>query len=159
MELSIKILAAQYLTLPKGDKPTSFRPYIVVQVHAEKPGERHGTVPSTPSPAAAAVAVDPRDKKGEYQRETEARAGCNPDFYGSAGGEELRFKAVPGVAPELAFVRFQVKNSEVGPDSVSGWACVRVDRLRKGVRFVHLIDEKGQETEAALLVKADYKLT
>ncbi|KAK3900500.1 PLC-like phosphodiesterase [Staphylotrichum tortipilum] len=155
MDLSIKVLAAQYLTPPPGDAATSFRPYVKVEVHTEKPGERHGTAPSSPSPSPAPLAADPRDKKGEYKRQTKARKGCDPDFK----GEELRFQAVPGVVPELSFVRFQVKNDEFGPNSLALWACVRVDRLRRGTRFMHLIDREGVETEGALLVQVDVKFT
>lgn len=48
--------------------------------------------------------------------------------------------------------RFKVKNETVGKDELIGWACIRLDRLRSGFRFVHLLDEKGVESLGALLV-------
>jgi hypothetical protein len=68
------------------------------------------------------------------------------------------FKGIPGVVPELSFVRFLVRDDEVGRDSLAAWACVRVDRLREGYRFVHLVDAEGVETEGAVLVKVGVTL-
>lgn len=55
--------------------------------------------------------------------------------------------------PELAFVRFTVRDDDIGRDDLAAWACVRVDRLREGWRFVHLLDARGVETEGVLLVR------
>jgi hypothetical protein len=143
MNLTIQILAAQSLPLPPGDdNPSSFRPYIKVEIHVEEPGERHGA-------AADAVPDGGREKEGEYKAKTKSMKGCDPDYK----GQELRFERIPGVVPELSFVRFLVRDDELGRDSLAAWACVRVDRLREGYRFVHLVDAEGVETEGAVLVK------
>jgi hypothetical protein len=146
MDLTIQVLAAQSLPLPLGDeKPSSFRPYLKVEIHVEEPGERHGT---------DSVPAEGMEKEGEYKAKTKSSKGCDPDFK----GQELRFEKIPGVVPELSFVRFLVKDDEIGKDSLAGWACVRVDRLREGYRFVHLVDAEGVETEGVVLVKVAMKL-
>jgi hypothetical protein len=147
MDLTLQILAAQSLPLPPDEKsPSSFRPYLKVELHVEEPGERHGT---------DAVPAEGKAKEGEYKAKTKSIKGtCDPDFK----GQELRFERVPGVVPELSFVRFQVLDDELGRDDLAAWACVRVDRLREGYRFVHLVDAEGVETEGAVLVKVAMKL-
>lgn len=88
-------------------------------------------------------------KSGEYKARTKTHRGTDPDF----GGEKLEFSKIPGVVPELAFARFVVKDEELGRDDLAAWSCVRLDRLRNGYRFVHLLDAQGQETEGVLLVR------
>ncbi|KAK4106596.1 PLC-like phosphodiesterase [Parathielavia hyrcaniae] len=146
MDLTLQILAAQAVPLPAGDdSPSSFRPYVKAEVHVEQAGERHGTDP---------VPADGCEKEAEYKAKTKSARGCDPDFK----GQELVFSGVPGVVPALSFVRFQVRDDEVGRDSLAAWACVRVDRLREGFRFVHLLDAEGVETEGVMLVKVGVRL-
>ncbi|KAK4242612.1 hypothetical protein C8A03DRAFT_40107 [Achaetomium macrosporum] len=123
MDLTLQIFAAQSLPLPPDEKSaSSFRPYLKVELHVEEPGERHGT---------DAVPAEGKAKEGEYKAKTKSVKGtCDPDFK----GQELRFDAVPGVVPELSFVRFMVLDDELGRDDLAAWACVRVDRLREGYR-------------------------
>ncbi|KAK3302093.1 uncharacterized protein B0T15DRAFT_404426 [Chaetomium strumarium] len=148
MDLTLQIFAAQSLPLPPDEKsPSSFRPYLKVELHVEEPGERHGT---------DAVPAEGKAKEGEFKAKTKSVKGtCDPDFK----GQELRFERVPGVVPELSFVRFQVLDDELGRDDLAAWACVRVDRLREGYRFVHLVDADGVESDGAVLVKVAMKLT
>jgi hypothetical protein len=63
------------------------------------------------------------------------------------------------VVPELAFVRFTVRDDDIGRDDLAAWACVRVDRLREGWRFVHLLDARGVETEGVLLVRVTKRVS
>ena len=57
---------------------------------------------------------------------------------------------------ELTFVRFTVRDDEtLGRDDLAAWACVRLDRLGVGYRFVHLIDLNGKLTDGAILVKVE----
>lgn len=154
MDLSISVLAAQSLPLPPGDTNIdSFRPYLKVELHVEEPGERHGTDD---------LPQDGKEKEGEYKAKTKSLKGYgrDPDWSGSKvqggkgnGGAELKFENIPGVVPELSFVRFLVLDDEIGRDSLAAWACVRLDRLREGYRFVHLLDAKGMESEGVVLVK------
>lgn len=49
--------------------------------------------------------------------------------------------------------RFKIKDDEIGRDSLAAWACIRLDRLREGYRFVHLYDCAGGKKGAVLLVR------
>jgi len=145
MDLSIEVLAAQSIPLPIGDKdPKGFRPYLKIEVHVEEPGERHGTD----------LPADGKEKEGEYKAKTKSQRGCDPDYK----RQVLEFKEIPGVVPELSFVRFLIRDDEIGRDTLAAWACVRLDRLRDGYRFVHLVNAEGMETEGAVLVKVSKKL-
>jgi phosphatidylinositol phospholipase C, delta len=94
--------------------------------------------------------IKEQEKEGQYKLRTRASKGSDPDF----AGEELHFSVVPGVVSELVFVRFVVRAEErLQRDLLVGWSCVRLDRLRQGYRFVHLLDDKGMQTDAVLLVK------
>ena len=37
--------------------------------------------------------------------------------------------------------------------NLAGWACIRLDRLQQGYRFINLLDAQSQQTEGRLLVK------
>ncbi|KAK0621270.1 PLC-like phosphodiesterase [Bombardia bombarda] len=140
MDLTIEVIAAQNLPLPPGDtNPASFHPYVKVEIHVEEAGERHGTD----------LPADGKEKGGEYKAKTKSLKGCDPDYK----RQKLSFAGIPGVVPELSFVRFLVRDDELGRDTLAAWACVRVDRLRQGYRFVHLLDAGGVETSAVVLVK------
>lgn len=41
----------------------------------------------------------------------------------------------------------------MGRDDLAAWACIRLDRLKEGYRFIHLLDAKGMESSGVLLVK------
>lgn len=49
--------------------------------------------------------------------------------------------------------RFKIKDDEIGRDSLAAWACIRLDRLQEGFRFVHLHDCTGEHTGGVLLVR------
>jgi hypothetical protein len=49
--------------------------------------------------------------------------------------------------------RFKIRDDEIGKDDLAAWACIRLDRLQKGYRFVHLMDTKGMATNGIILVK------
>jgi hypothetical protein len=57
-----------------------------------------------------------------------------------------------------SFDRFKVEDQGYAKDSVCAWACIRLDRLQQGYRFVHLNDMKGQPTQGLLFVKVEKKL-
>ncbi|RKU47972.1 hypothetical protein DL546_003884 [Coniochaeta pulveracea] len=142
---TIEILAAQTLPLPVDeDEASSFKPYVKVELHLEEPEERATRLASTGQQEQITEA-----KPGEHKRRTKTRRGTDPDF----GGERLEFGPITGVVPELTFVRFLVKDDELGRDDLAAWACVRLDRLKEGYRFVHLLNGQGQETEGVVLVK------
>jgi len=51
--------------------------------------------------------------------------------------------------------RFKIEDSRYSQDTLAAWACIRLDRLQQGYRFVHLLDAKGQATGGLLLVKIE----
>ncbi|KAH8894804.1 PLC-like phosphodiesterase [Thozetella sp. PMI_491] len=147
LDMIIQVFAGQAIPLHKECKgnPSGFHPYVKVELHVEEPIERAGKD----------LPADGKEKEGEYKAKTKTCKGQDPDFK----AEELRFDGVPGVVPELSFVRFIVRdNIEFGRDIVTAWSCVRLDRLQPGYRFVYLLDEHGVETDGFLLVKVTKKL-
>ncbi|KAK2728800.1 phospholipase c [Colletotrichum kahawae] len=146
LDLQIDVLAAQNLPLPPGDtKVSGFKPYVKVEIHVESPEER---LPG------AHIKNDGHEQEGEYKAKTKSNRGIDPDFK----GEELKFTGVPGVVEELTFVRFTVRDDEIGRDGLAAWAAVRLDRLRSGLRFVHLMDCDGKLTESVILVRINKKV-
>ncbi|KAI0430762.1 PLC-like phosphodiesterase [Xylaria sp. FL1042] len=144
VSLKITVFAAQNLPLPhKDDKAKGFKPYVKIELHTAPPhtllGPKH---------------EDGHAKEGEYKARTHTQKGLHPDFK----GETLAFERVAGVVPELAFVRFLVKDDEIGRDDLAAWACIRLDRLRCGYRFVHLITTKGAVSLGVVLVKVEKTL-
>lgn len=172
LDLEIKVLAAQDLPLPPDTTSAkSFHPYLKVELHVEEAGERHGHFPQDGhacDPATKArhdrsaqrkLSGDKNDDddEGEYKARTKTAkaATCDPDFK----GEMLEFKGIPGVLEELSFVRFIVRDDELFQrDDLAAWACVRLDRLRLGYRFVRLMDAEGHETEGVVLIKVMKKV-
>ncbi|KAI0875749.1 PLC-like phosphodiesterase [Hypoxylon argillaceum] len=145
LDLKITIFAAQDLPLPhKNSKASGFKPYVKAELHTEPP---HTLLASTHE--------DTRAKEGEFKARTRTQKGLHPDFK----GEALAFARVGGVVPELAFVRFLVKDDEIGRDDLAAWACVRLDRLRSGYRFVRLFNAKGVLSRGVLLVKVEKTLS
>lgn len=51
--------------------------------------------------------------------------------------------------------RFKVESEGYAIDSMVAWACIRLDRLRQGYRFLTLLDRKGLATEGIFLVKVE----
>jgi C2 domain-containing protein len=136
LDLRIEVLAAQNLPLPPDDEdPKGFKPYVKVELHVEGPDER--------------ISEEGQEKEGEYKARTKTARGRHPDFQ----GEVLKFSAIPEVVDQLAFVRFTVRDDEFGRDDLAAWACIRLDRLRSGYRFVHLNDCNGHLTDGAVLVR------
>jgi len=129
LDLSVQILAAQQL-------PSARHPYIKCELHVETPQERQGEK----------IENGGRSKDGEHKRRT--KVSKTLDF----AGESLNFHAIKDVAPALSFIRFKVMDDVLGPDELLVWGCVRLDRLRDGIRFLHLQDAHGSETDAVLLL-------
>ncbi|KAI9815410.1 MAG: hypothetical protein M1832_005480 [Thelocarpon impressellum] len=140
LDLTVEVFAGQDIPLPPGDdSPKGFHPYVKIELHVEKPEERSGKP----------IEGGGKSKGGEYKRRTKTRKGIEPDFK----GEALQFVGVPGVVEELSFVRLKIHDDEIGKDELAAWACIRLDRLRQGYRFVSLLDARGMETAGVVLVK------
>lgn len=55
--------------------------------------------------------------------------------------------------------RLKIHDDEIGKDDLAAWACIRLDRLQQGFRFVHLLDARGEPTTGVLLVKITKSLS
>lgn len=95
-----------------------------------------------------------RDSDIRHKARTKTHKGSNIDL----GRQKMSFHDVEGVVEELTFVRFTIRDDELGIDDLAAWACVRLDRLGQGYRFIHLMDSKGQLSEGTILVKVEKKL-
>ncbi|ORY61699.1 PLC-like phosphodiesterase [Pseudomassariella vexata] len=141
LNLRITVYAAQNLPMPEeDDKASGFNPYLKVELHTE-PHHTH----------MLKMEQSGKAKEGEYKAKTKTMKGIEPDWK----GEVLEFKGVEGVKPELAFVRFLVKDDEIGRNDLAAWASIRLDRLRSGYRFLQLNNKDGMATEGIILVKIE----
>lgn len=140
LDLSIEFLAGQNIPLPpEEDDSNDFKPYVKVELHVEKPEEREGGLSEG----------DARGSKAEYKKKTRTYRTTDPDFE----REVVEFKDVGGVTEELTFVRFKIMDNERLSDDLAAWSCFRLDRLRPGLRVLHLYDSNGVVTKGVLLVR------
>lgn len=138
---AVTVLAAQNLPMfNEGDEPSKFIPYVKVGFH---------TKPDALAAMVDAEAGGDEVKQVGYSGQTGKSKGTSPDF----DGELIEFVDIEGVVPELAFMSFIVMNDVVGPDVLTSWACVRLDRMRLGYRFVRLMDKNGMPSKGVLLIK------
>ncbi|MCJ1306751.1 hypothetical protein MMC25_000394 [Agyrium rufum] len=147
LDLIVEIFAAQGLPLPEGDtRPDHFRPYVKCELHVEQSEERSG----------APIEGSSKARGGQHKRKSKASRGVDPSF----AREKMEFSSIAGVVEELSFVRFKIQDEkDFGKDALAAWACLRLDRLRTGHRFIHLLDANGLESRGVLLVKITKQLT
>lgn len=70
------------------------------------------------------------------------------------------FCSGPCVLPLMISARrFKVQDDEIGKDDLAAWACIRLDRLRRGYRLVHLYDTAGNLSDGFLLVNIEKSFT
>ncbi|PGH09665.1 hypothetical protein AJ79_05631 [Helicocarpus griseus UAMH5409] len=144
-DLFIEVYAGQNLPLPHGDDhDKSFKPYVTFELHVERLKD---SVQATENDKDS-------NETSKYKRATEKPgAGSNPVF----GGQVIKFEKVSASFEELSFLRIKVKDDEFGKDDLAAWACIRLDRLRQGFRFIRLFDTKGRESPGVLLVRITKK--
>ncbi|MCJ1360051.1 MAG: hypothetical protein MMC33_010054 [Icmadophila ericetorum] len=139
LDLSIELFAAQDISIPSGEiDPERFRPYVKCELHIVEPEEQSG----------APIEKGGRIKGGQYKKRSKDGTGIEPNF----GGEMIKFERIPKVINELSFLRFKIQNDDIGKDTLAAWACIRLDRLQVGYRFIHLLDANGLETKGILFV-------
>lgn len=51
--------------------------------------------------------------------------------------------------------RFKVEDEGLVTDKLAAWACIRLDRLQQGYRFIDLKDALGRPSAGKLLVKIE----
>ncbi|KYK61026.1 hypothetical protein DCS_02166 [Drechmeria coniospora] len=132
LDLAITIFAAHNLPTAsdddaeRGRSGSTIRPVVKVELHVDRAG-----------------AAD-KEGDGPYKQRTEARKSNHPYF--GPSGKTLLFRSISKVVGELAFVRFKVEDesrTSIVSSPLLAWACIRLDRLRPGYRFVRLLDAKG----------------
>ncbi|RDL41470.1 Phosphoinositide phospholipase C [Venustampulla echinocandica] len=143
LDLKITVYAGQHIPLPPEQSSSGFHPYVKCELHVEKQDED-------------AIEGGSRAKEGEYKQRTPYMKGDHPDF--GHEGIVLSFPAIPKVVEQLSFVRFKVADAKYGKDDLAAWACIRLDRIQQGYRFIHLFDTKGQATAGMLMVKIEKEL-
>ncbi|PHH58466.1 hypothetical protein CDD82_2973 [Ophiocordyceps australis] len=97
--------------------------------------------------------------ESEYKRRTDARKTNHPNF--GHCGDKMTFLNIPNVVPQFSFVRVKIEDEQrngLGSQHLLSWACIRLDRLRQGYRFIHLMDCQGKVQGGKLLVKISKKL-
>ncbi len=55
--------------------------------------------------------------------------------------------------------RFKISDDEMLRDDLAAWACIRLDRLQTGYRFVHLMDALGNPSKGVLLLNIEKSLS
>ncbi|KAF2675182.1 PLC-like phosphodiesterase [Microthyrium microscopicum] len=141
--LRISILAAQNLPLPDDvDSGDKMKPFIKCEVHANMPDS----------------AVERKrfgKREDPFKQKTGTSKGQHPQF--DEMKDRFAFENLPALEPELSFVRLKVIHSDrFGRDDFSSWACIRLDRLARGLRFIHLWNTTGSPSDGVLLAKIDY---
>ncbi|KAF4121153.1 phospholipase C [Geosmithia morbida] len=145
LKLGITFLAAQSIPLPPGDKSTKgFNPYIKVELHVD----------GTESYRGGRIDCEGHEREDDIKIRTRTHKGSDVDL----GVETLEFKQTSGLIEDLTFVRFTVRDDEIGRDDLAAWACVRLDRLGEGYRFVRLLNMHGQPTDGFILVRVDKQI-
>ncbi|KAG5981041.1 hypothetical protein E4U55_003358 [Claviceps digitariae] len=147
LDLSISIFAGHNIPTESDDHheyPRSgraIRPYVKVELHVER------------SENATGREAD----DNTYKKMTEIGKTNNPRFPKSK--KALSFTGITKVVPELSFIRFRIGDDSRISTSILAWACIRLDRLRQGYRFVRLMDMNGSPIHrGGLLVKIEKKL-
>lgn len=144
VKLSITFYSGQNIPLPEDcTSLQKFKPYVSVELHVEGPSDKHGDESES------------YERNEKYTDFTISHKGCDIDFQ----EDHLSFPHVNEVLEELSWVRFQIMDEGFKWDELAGWACIRLDRLGNGYRFVHLLDSKGMSTEGGILVKVEKIIT
>lgn len=152
LSLTVTFLAAQSIPLPPGDTSDSkFHPYVKMELHVDgNPSQDFS------SASQRVLGTEGHERDGQYKAHTKShRGGADVDF----GREALSFNGIKDVVEELTFLRFKVCDDEIGKDHLAAWACVRLDRLASGYRFIHLWDSESQFSKGVILVKVDKHLS
>ncbi|RFU34021.1 hypothetical protein B7463_g2265, partial [Scytalidium lignicola] len=143
LDLKITVLAGQDISTQPHQTERGTHLYVKCELHAEKQEEK----------SAEPIEDGGRVKEGvEYKQKSPPGKGDHPDF--GKEGFTFEFLNIPNVVEELSFVRFKVE-AKYTLDWVAPWACIRLDRLRQGYRFVNLLDSKGIATPGILLVNVE----
>jgi len=154
LNLSIELLAAQNLPLPKGIYYDAFHPYISCTLHVDSPDSAPALTTQQKQSRLDRLLhrtmSDDVEDPTEVKRHSQPHAGVNPDFL----RETLRFSAVQMLEESLTFLRFKVSdNVDMREDPLAAWACIRLDRVREGFRLIRFFDAQSQKSDGVLFVR------
>ena len=150
MDITVEVFAAQNLSLPRGKQHgNDFRPYIRSSLHVGS----LSTSTSTSSPTSPSKST----QSDMLKAHTTSGSGRDASFSTHPGrGAPLTFRDVLVDEEELCFLRLKVVDDvTLGKDSLAAWACIRLDRLKTGLRMVRLWDWGGKGVGGLLLVRVE----
>ena len=165
LNLTIRLIAGQDLPLPaEKEHADHLKPYVQFQLHVDTHGPPgQGKTDFSDSTTNLASKYDKKSSAGEERDEDERKLKrksrtsktINPDY----GHTELSWQNIPDVVEQLSFLRVKVKDDRtMARDDLAAWACIRLDRLKTGYRFIHLLDVEGVPSEGVLLVKIEKEI-
>lgn len=175
LNLTIRLIAAQNLPGPPDKDPShvhDLKPYVKFQLHVDT----HGP-PGQGKTDTDASTADLKSKYSSHHGQKSTSAGEENDederklkrksktvktvSYKNINTNdfedtEMVWTDVPDVVEELSFLRIKVEDDRtLARDDLVAWACIRLDRLKTGYRFIHLLDVEGAPSEGVLFVKID----
>ncbi|KAF4997423.1 hypothetical protein FDECE_12083 [Fusarium decemcellulare] len=147
MSLRVTVFAGQHIPVQAADaanngrSASTLRPLIKAELHVDKPDD---------------IGRAGQTQECKYKDKTATGRTHHPDF--GLSGSLLEFLNIPNVVEELSFIRFKIEDdsSKIGSSPLLAWACIRLDRLRIGYRFIRLKDSTGHAVHGGkLLVKIE----
>lgn len=169
LNLTIRLIAGQNLPIP-ADREASYaehlKPYVKFQLHVDTHGppgqgktEQSDTHDSRSKYADDKSKHSAGEEKDEEERKLKRKSStsksANPEWKDTA----MTWTDVPDVVEQLSFLRVKVKDDKMmARDDLCAWACIRLDRLKTGYRFLHLLDVEGTPTEGVLLVEIEKEM-
>ncbi|OAA46984.1 1-phosphatidylinositol-4,5-bisphosphate phosphodiesterase 1 [Metarhizium rileyi] len=148
LNLRLIIFAGQSIPTESDDSKdeprsgSAIRPYVKVTLHIEK----------------SELSMSKETNENNFKKRTGAGVTNNPRFPESK--RQLDFTGITNVVPELGFVCFRVGDDSRMSSSILAWACIRLDRIRPGYRYIPLMDMEGAPIpRGALYVKIEKTLT
>lgn len=169
LNLTIRLVAGQNLPMP-ADKDGSYanelKPYVKFELHVDTHGPPGQGKPDRSESSSARSSKyssilherkhfsreEKDDEDQQLKRKSRTSRTANPDY----GHTELSWTDVPDVVEQLSFLRVKVQDDRrIARDDLCAWACIRLDRLKTGYRFLHLLDVDGEPSEGFLLVHID----
>ena len=175
LNLTIRLIAAQNLPCQPDKDPShihDLKPYVKFQLHVDTHGPpgrgRSGSDASTADLTSkyghehgnkSTSAGEERDederklKRKSKSVKTVSYKNINTNDFEDT---EMIWTDVPDVVEELSFLRIKIEDDRtLSRDDLVAWACIRLDRLKTGYRFIHLLDVEGAPSEGVLFVKID----
>lgn len=163
LNLTIRLIAGQNIPIQLDKEPSHadhLKPYVTFHLHVDThgpPGQGKVDLDADAANASSKYTPGKQQSAGEERDEDERKLKrrsrtsktSNPDY----GQTEVIWTGVPDVVEQLSFLRVKVKDDRtLARDELVAWACIRLDRLKTGYRFLHLLNVVGEPTDGVLLV-------